>query len=90
MQQLVDRDAQGRVIGLLGVSRDITERTRLERELRASKDALQRILDEAREAIARLGAVGWADLQGIHMHIGSQLFELGPYREAIEAIAADV
>ena len=45
-------------------------------------------LDEAREAIERLGAAGWADLQGIHMHIGSQLFDLEPYREAIAAIAA--
>ena len=44
-------------------------------------------LAEAREAIARLGAADWADLQGIHMHIGSQLFDLAPYREAIEAIA---
>jgi diaminopimelate decarboxylase len=42
---------------------------------------------EAREAIDRLQAAGWADLQGIHMHIGSQLFDLGPYREAIEALA---
>jgi diaminopimelate decarboxylase len=45
-------------------------------------------LDEAREAIARLGATGWAHLRGIHMHIGSQLFDLAPYREAIEAIAS--
>src|SRR5215212_8216809 len=44
-------------------------------------------LDEAREAIARLRAAPWADLQGVHMHIGSQLFDLGPYREAIAAIA---
>ena len=33
-------------------------------------------LDEARAAIDRLEAAGWADLQGIHMHIGSQLFDL--------------
>jgi diaminopimelate decarboxylase len=45
-------------------------------------------LAEAREAIDRLRAAPWADLQGVHMHIGSQLFDLGPYREAIEAIAA--
>jgi diaminopimelate decarboxylase len=45
-------------------------------------------LAEAREAIDRLRAADWADLHGIHIHIGSQLFDLGPYREAIEAIAA--
>ena len=44
-------------------------------------------LAEARAAIDRLRAADWADLQGIHMHIGSQLFDLGPYREAIEALA---
>ena len=41
-----------------------------------------------RAAIERLPARGWADVQGIHMHIGSQLFDLAPYREAIEAMAA--
>jgi diaminopimelate decarboxylase len=44
-------------------------------------------LAEAREAIRRLRAAAWADLQGVHMHIGSQLFDLAPYREAIGAIA---
>ena len=45
-------------------------------------------LDEARAAVERLGATGWAGVTGIHMHIGSQLFDLAPYREAIVAIAA--
>ena len=29
----------------------------------------------------------WADLHGLHMHIGSQLFDLEPWRLAVEAIA---
>jgi diaminopimelate decarboxylase len=45
-------------------------------------------LDEARAAVERLGATGWAVVTGVHMHIGSQLFDLAPYREAIAAIAA--
>ncbi|MEA2132879.1 MAG: diaminopimelate decarboxylase [Solirubrobacteraceae bacterium] len=45
-------------------------------------------LDEARAALERLGATSWAVVTGIHMHIGSQLFDLAPYREAIAAIAA--
>jgi diaminopimelate decarboxylase len=45
-------------------------------------------LDEARDGVARLRASDWADVRGIHMHIGSQLFDLAPYREAVEAIAA--
>src|SRR3954454_5582627 len=44
-------------------------------------------LDEARQAASRLRAAGWARLAGVHMHIGSQLFDLAPYREAIAAIA---
>jgi diaminopimelate decarboxylase len=45
-------------------------------------------VDEARAAVERLGATSWAVVTGIHMHIGSQLFDLAPYREAIGAIAA--
>jgi diaminopimelate decarboxylase len=45
-------------------------------------------LDEARAALERLGATSWAVVTGIHMHIGSQLFDLAPYRAAIAAIAA--
>src|SRR5215210_2879545 len=44
-------------------------------------------LAEAREAAERLRAADWAALGGVHMHIGSQLFDLAPYREAIAAIA---
>jgi diaminopimelate decarboxylase len=40
-------------------------------------------LDDARVAIDRLGD----RLAGIHMHIGSQLLELAPFRAAVEAIA---
>ena len=29
----------------------------------------------------------WADLRGLHMHIGSQLFDLEPWRLAVEALA---
>jgi diaminopimelate decarboxylase len=44
-------------------------------------------LAEAAAAAERLRGAGWADLQGIHAHIGSQLFDLAPYREAVAAIA---
>ena len=40
-------------------------------------------LDDARAAIERLGE----RLVGLHMHIGSQLLELDPFRAAVEAIA---
>jgi diaminopimelate decarboxylase len=40
-------------------------------------------LAQAPEAIARLGS----DLRGLHIHIGSQLFDLEPWRLAVQAIA---
>ncbi len=43
---------------------------------------------EAREAIARLGAIPELDLVGLHFHIGSQLFELEPFRQAVRTIAS--
>ena len=45
-------------------------------------------LDQAREAIAALDGHRWLNLQGLHFHIGSQLFELEPFRAAVRAIAS--
>jgi diaminopimelate decarboxylase len=45
-------------------------------------------VDEARAAIERLAGVPHLDLVGLHFHIGSQLFELEPFREAIRTIAS--
>src|SRR2546426_977974 len=44
-------------------------------------------LDESRVAIERLRGSERLELVGLHMHIGSQIFELGSFRRAIEAIA---
>jgi diaminopimelate decarboxylase len=43
---------------------------------------------DAREAIARLSSVPHLRLVGLHFHIGSQLFELEPFRRAVRAIAS--
>ncbi len=40
-------DADGDVIGVMGVSRDVTERKRTERELRETKDRLERLIERA-------------------------------------------
>ncbi len=45
-------------------------------------------IDEARQAIARLRRAEHLNLVGLHFHIGSQLFELEPFRAAVSAIAA--
>jgi diaminopimelate decarboxylase len=44
-------------------------------------------LAQAPRAIERLQQAPWAELEGLHMHIGSQLFDLEPWRLAVEAIA---
>ncbi|MGZ4311025.1 MAG: diaminopimelate decarboxylase [Solirubrobacteraceae bacterium] len=44
-------------------------------------------LDQARDAIGALRGHRWLSLVGLHFHIGSQLFELEPFRAAIRAIA---
>jgi diaminopimelate decarboxylase len=44
-------------------------------------------LELAKVAIERLRTAPWADLRGLHMHIGSQLFDFEPWRLAVEALA---
>jgi diaminopimelate decarboxylase len=44
-------------------------------------------LDDARAAIERVDATDGLQLEGLHMHIGSQIFELDSFRRAIEALA---
>ena len=48
------KDANGRVIGLLGVSRDITDRKSSEDSVRAAHDTLQRVLDSITDGLAIL------------------------------------
>jgi diaminopimelate decarboxylase len=44
-------------------------------------------LDQARAAIERIRESERLDLVGLHLHIGSQIFELEPFRRAVEALA---
>jgi len=44
-------------------------------------------LADAREAIALLERTRNLDLRGLHFHLGSNILELGPFREAIAAVA---
>jgi diaminopimelate decarboxylase len=44
-------------------------------------------IDAARAAIADLDGAGSLRLVGLHTHIGSQLFELEPFRAAVRALA---
>ena len=44
--------------------------------------------EQAREALVSLERIPELELAGLHFHIGSQLFELEPFRAAVRAIAA--
>jgi len=44
-------------------------------------------LDQAREAIARIRASRWLRLDGLHLHIGSQILETEPFARAVEAVS---
>src|SRR5438552_4661868 len=44
-------------------------------------------LDQAREAIARIRASEKLQLDGLHLHIGSQILETEPFAQAVEAVS---
>jgi diaminopimelate decarboxylase len=44
-------------------------------------------LDQAREAIARIRASDRLRLDGLHLHIGSQILDTEPFARAVEAVA---
>jgi diaminopimelate decarboxylase len=44
-------------------------------------------LDQAREAIARIGKSQKLQLDGLHLHIGSQILDTEPFARAVEAVA---
>ncbi len=45
-------------------------------------------LDQAREAIARIRASARLRLDGLHLHIGSQILETGPFAQAVVALGS--
>jgi diaminopimelate decarboxylase len=45
------------------------------------------LLPQAREAIARLRGSGRLRLDGVHVHVGSQILDLEPFAQAVEAVA---
>ena len=44
-------------------------------------------LDQVPEAVARIRAIPGLSLEGVHAHIGSQLFDLEPFRSKVEVLA---
>src|SRR6201985_3992344 len=44
-------------------------------------------LDQAREAITRIRASEKLQLDGLHLHIGSQILDTEPFAQAVEAVS---
>jgi len=74
-------DAEGRVVGLFGISRDITERTRAEQSLARANRAL-RTLNECNQALVRA-----EDQAGLFGNVCRLSVEAGGYRFAWIGIA---
>jgi len=72
---------------LLRVTPDVAGRTHDKISTGQADSKFGFSMADAPAAIARLQAAGALDLVGLHMHIGSQILELEPFRRAIEAVA---
>ncbi|MDC9813433.1 MULTISPECIES: diguanylate cyclase [Rhizobium] len=99
------RDRQGRVIGLAGVTRDITERVALERELRDSKNLLSHAMAGMSDGIAMYDSKGFlvfcndqyrdafplsADARVVGAHIGDILRRVAETGERTDIPEGDV
>ena len=84
----LERRARGTQTVLLRVRPGVDPRTHagIATGQRASKFGVS--LEEAPAAIERIRASRSLHLEGLHMHLGSQMLHLEPYAEAIEAISA--
>lgn len=51
-----------------------------------SKFGFPMLDDQAADAVARALAAPGLDLRGYHAHVGSQIFELEPYRQTVDAL----
>ena len=74
------RDQHGRPVGLVGVTRDITERKKAEAELRESQAKLRLVLDSTLEGIAVI------DLNGTILEVNERLVQMVGARSKDELV----
>ena len=90
-------DRKGRVIGSIGVTRNVTERMTAEEQLRLHKEHLERLLKERERLNRRLQQLILKDPQtGLYNHrylsevIESELYNAKHYRHALSLILIDI
>ena len=81
---LADRGAQPVMIR---VNPDVSGETHAKISTGQADSKFGFAMDQAAEAIARVGALDFLALQGVHAHIGSQLLDLEPFRRAAGELA---
>jgi PAS domain S-box-containing protein len=59
------RDAAGKITGLIGVTRDITERKRMEEELRESEEHFRAFVTASSDVVYRVSA-DWLEMREVH------------------------
>ncbi|MXM65911.1 diaminopimelate decarboxylase [Streptomyces sp. HUCO-GS316] len=85
LEQLVTRDRQQAV--LVRVTPGIRPDTHAAVSTGQAGSKFGLTLPQARKAIARLHASDVLRLDGVHVHIGSQILDTGPFVRAVEAVA---
>jgi diaminopimelate decarboxylase len=87
LEQIVAADGRGPQTVLIRVTPDVAGDTHAGISTGQADSKFGFGVDAAREAIARAAASPHLGLDGLHLHIGSQLLDLDPFRRAVAAIA---
>ncbi len=87
IQDVASRDGRGAQTVLVRVTPDVRGDTHAGISTGQADSKFGLSLGAAAEAISRAEASPHLELDGIHLHIGSQLLELEPYRAAVAAVA---
>ena len=80
------REAGGKVIGVVGIARDITERKRMEEALQAAKDKLEQLAQERTAELGRTDNTLQAEMAAHEQSDAARLATEGKYRELVENV----